>query len=95
LRRGELVRKASVAVEVIGYRSIYVLGEVNKPGQYAYQPGLTVLSAVALAGGFTYRAIDGYVAIVRATEGKAVEGRAKPQALVRPGDVIKVFERRF
>jgi polysaccharide biosynthesis/export protein len=95
LRRGDLVRKASVAVEVVGYRSIYVLGEVNKPGQYAYQPGMTVLSAVALAGGFTYRAIDGYVAIVRANEGKAVEGRAKPQALVRPGDVIKVFERRF
>jgi polysaccharide export outer membrane protein len=95
LRRGELVRKASVAVEVVGYRSIYVLGEVNKPGQYTYQPGMTVLSAVALAGGFTYRAIDGYVAVVRAGEGRAVEGRAKPQTLVRPGDVIKVFERRF
>jgi polysaccharide export outer membrane protein len=95
LRRGELVRKASVAVEVIGYRSVYVLGEVNKPGQYSYQPGMTVLSAVALAGGFTYRAIDGYVAIVRASDGRTIEGRAKPQALVRPGDVIKVFERRF
>jgi polysaccharide export outer membrane protein len=56
---------------------------------------MTVLSAVALAGGFTYRAIDGYVAIVRANAGKAIEGRAKTQALVRPGDVIKVFERRF
>lgn len=95
LRRGDLVRKASVAVEVVGYRSIYVLGEVNKPGQYGYQPGMTVLSAVALAGGFTYRAIDGYVAVVRANGGKAIEGRAKPQASVRPGDVIKVFERRF
>jgi polysaccharide export outer membrane protein len=95
LRRGDLVRRASVAVEVVGYRSIYVLGEVNKPGQYGYQPGMTVLSAVALAGGFTYRAIDDYVAIVRSSDGKAAEARANSQAFVQPGDVIKVFERRF
>jgi polysaccharide biosynthesis/export protein len=42
LRRGNLVRDPSVAVEVIAYRPIYVLGEVNKPGQYPYQPGITV-----------------------------------------------------
>ena len=95
LRHGDLVRGPSVAVEVISYRSIYVLGEVNKPGQYAYQPGMTVLSAVALSGGFTYRAIDDYVAIVRSSEGKTVQGRAGPEAFLRPGDVLKVFERRF
>jgi polysaccharide export outer membrane protein len=95
LRHGDLVRGPSVAVEVIGYRPIYVLGEVNKPGQYSYQPGMTVLSAIALGGGFTYRAIDDYVAVVRSSEGKTVQGRAEPQAFVRPGDVIKVFERQF
>jgi polysaccharide export outer membrane protein len=95
LRHGDLVRGPSVAVEVIGYRSIYVLGEVNKPGQYPYQPGMTVLSAIALGGGFTYRAIDDYVAIVRSSEGKTVQGRANPEAFVRPGDVLKVFERQF
>jgi len=95
LRHGDLVRGPSVAVEVISYRSIYVLGEVNKPGQYAYQPGMTVLSAIALSGGFTYRAIDDYVAIVRSSEGKTVQGRAGPEAFLRPGDVLKVFERRF
>src|ERR1700722_15135206 len=41
LRRDNLVRNPSVAVEVIAYRPIYVLGEVNKPGQYPYQPGMT------------------------------------------------------
>ncbi|HZI76825.1 MAG TPA: polysaccharide biosynthesis/export family protein [Gemmatimonadales bacterium] len=95
LRHGDLVRGPSVAVEVIGYRSIFVLGEVNKPGQYPYQPGMTVLSSIALGGGFTYRAIDDYVAIVRSSEGKTAQGRATPQAFVRPGDVIKVFERQF
>jgi polysaccharide export outer membrane protein len=95
LRRGDLVHHPSVAVEVIAYRPIYVLGEVNKPGQYTYQPGMTVVTAVAVAGGFTYRAVEGYAAVVRTVEGKAVEGRASRQAFVQPGDVVTVFERRF
>ena len=95
LRRGNLVRNPSVAVEVIAYRPIYVLGEVNKPGQYAYQPGMTVVTAVAVAGGFTYRAVEGYAAVVRTVEGKAIEGKASRQAFVQPGDVVTVFERRF
>ena len=95
LRRGNLVHHPSVAVEVIAYRPIYVLGEVNKPGQYAYEPGMTVVTAVAVAGGFTYRAIKDYAAVVRTVEGKAVEGRAGRQAFVQPGDVVTVFERRF
>jgi polysaccharide biosynthesis/export protein len=95
LRRGNLVRNPSVAVEVIAYRPIYVLGEVNKPGQYPYQPGMTVVTAVAVAGGFSYRAVEGYAAITRSVEGKAIEGRVSRQSFVRPGDVITVFERRF
>jgi polysaccharide export outer membrane protein len=95
LRRGNLVHRPSVAVEVVAYRPIYVLGEVNRPGQYAYQPGMTVVTAAAVAGGFTYRAVEDYAAIVRSIEGKAVEGRASRQAFVQPGDVITMFERRF
>jgi len=95
LRRDKLVHNPSVAVEVIAYRPIYVLGEVNKPGQFAYQPGMTVVTAVAVAGGFTYRAVEGYAAIVRTIEGKAIEGKASRQSYIQPGDVITVFERRF
>jgi len=95
LRRGNLVRHPSVAVEIIAYRPIYVLGEVNRPGQFAYQPGMTVVTAVAVAGGFTYRAVEGYASVVRSTEGKAIEGKASRQAFVQPGDVITIFERRF
>jgi polysaccharide biosynthesis/export protein len=95
LRRGNLVRQPSVAVEVIAYRPIYVLGEVNKPGQYSYQPGMTVVTAVAVAGGFTYRAVEGYASVVRTVEGKSVEARASRQNYVNPGDTITVFERRF
>jgi polysaccharide biosynthesis/export protein len=95
LRRGNLVRNPSVAVEVIAYRPIYVLGEVNKPGQYPYQPGMTVVTAVAVGGGFTYRAIENYAAVVRTVDGAAIEGRASRQSYVQPGDVITIFERRF
>ena len=77
------------------YRPIFVLGEVSKPGQYPYQPGMTVVTAVAVAGGFTYRAVKDYASVVRTLDGVAVEGKAVRQGFVQPGDVITVFERRF
>ena len=95
LRRGNLVRDPSVAAEIIAYRPIYVLGEVNKPGQYPYQPGMTVVTAVAVGGGFTYRAVEDYAAVVRTVDGSAIGGRASRQSYVQPGDVITIFERRF
>lgn len=95
LVRAGLERDPSVSVEVTGYRPVFVLGEVNKPGQFPYQPGMTVLAAVALAGGFTYRAVEDYAAVVRTEGGHAVEGRAQRQTALVPGDVVTVFERRF
>jgi polysaccharide export outer membrane protein len=95
LRRSNLLRNPSVAVEVTVYRPIFVLGEVNKPGQYPYQPGMTIVTAAAVAGGFTYRAVDAYASVVRTEGGGATEGKASRHAAVRPGDVITVFERRF
>lgn len=95
LERGKYVRKPSVSVEVIAYRPIYVLGEVNKPGQYPYQPGMTMLTGVAVAGGFTYRALEDRAADVRTVDGHAQEGRIAPSTLLAPGDVVKIFERHF
>lgn len=98
LRRRNLLRDPSVSVEVLAYRPVFILGEVARPGQYPFQPGMTVLTAVAVAGGYTYRAVQDYASIVRtagATGGQAVEGKVAPRAFVAPGDVINVFERRF
>jgi polysaccharide biosynthesis/export protein len=95
LERANLLRSPSVSAEVIVYRPIFVLGEVSKPGQYPYQPGMTVVTAVAVAGGFTYRAIVDYASVVRTQDGAAIEGKASRQSFVQPGDVITVFERRF
>jgi polysaccharide export outer membrane protein len=95
LVKANILRAPSVSAEVIAYRPIFVLGEVSKPGQYPYQPGMTVVTAVAVAGGFTYRAIQGYASVVRTQDGTAIEGKASRQTFVQPGDVITVFERKF
>jgi polysaccharide export outer membrane protein len=97
LLHANLLRSPSVSAEVVTYRPIFILGEVSKPGQYPYQPGMTVVTAaaVAVAGGFTYRAVQSYASVVRSQDTGAVEGTASRQTLVQPGDVITVFERRF
>ena len=89
------MRNPSVAVEVVSYREVSVLGEVAKPGQYPYQPGMTLLTAIAAAGGFTYRAVEDYAYVVRDIDSKTVAGKITPQDYVKPGDVIKVYERWF
>jgi polysaccharide export outer membrane protein len=95
LAQSHLFKNPSVSVEIVAYRPIFVLGEVNKPGEFPYQPGMTVLTAVAVAGGFTYRAVDDVFSIVRTTHDHATEDRAGRQAFLEPGDVVTVYERRF
>ena len=95
LRDKGLFRDPSVAVEVLAYRPVFILGEVSKPGEYPYQPGMTLLTAVSVAGGFTYRAVTGYAAVVRADAGHPVEGRVDRQSYLRPGDVVTIYERTF
>ena len=91
-----LLVNPSVSVEVLEFRPIFVLGEVNNPGRFPYEPGMTVLTAVSLAGGFTFRAEESYVSVTRqVSPTEAVEARAPRNALVDPGDVIYVFERYF
>jgi polysaccharide export outer membrane protein len=96
MQRKGLFRDPSVAVEVRNYRPIFVLGMVERGGQFPYQPDMTVLSAVALAGGFNYRAVQNYVSVTRTgPEGRTQEFRAPRDAVLLPGDVVTVFERRF
>lgn len=95
LKKAQIVVDPEVAVEVTEYRPIYVLGEVTKPGPYPFKPGMTVLTAVAVAGGFTYRAQTDQAAILRTVNDHPVEGRALRTAPVLPGDVITVLERYF
>ena len=89
------VNEPSVSIEVLNYRPYFILGEVNKPGQYAYASNLTVPNAVATAAGFTYRADTSRIYIRHANE---VSERAYPLTAsipVQPGDTIRVTERFF
>ncbi len=95
LKEKNLILAPSVAVEISTYRPFYILGEVNTPGQYPYRPGMTVLTAISIAGGFTYRAEQDYSGVTRDAGSGPVQYRAPNYALAQPGDVITVFERRF
>lgn len=75
--------------------AFYILGEVNRPGEYAFSPGLTVLNAVATAQGFTYRANQSRVFIQRAGEDEEHSYRLRPNLVIQPGDTIRIGERFF
>jgi polysaccharide export outer membrane protein len=91
----DIVIRPNVTVQIENFRPFFILGEVHNPGNYPYVHGMTVLTAVAIAGGFTPRAQKDYVSITRNVEGAAVEGRAERSTFVLPGDVIFVHERFF
>jgi polysaccharide export outer membrane protein len=95
LQQRKLLNNPSVSVEIAKYRPVFILGEVEKPGQYSYEPGMTALTLVAVAGGFTYRAQTGYVSVLRKVDGHVIEGRAPRGEEIEPGDVITIFERYF
>ncbi len=95
LREKQLLRAPSVSIQIDKYRPFFILGEVQKPGQYPYVPGMSVLTAVSIAGGFTFRAQTKRAMIVRNAGGHAASGSARPETLVLPGDTIKIEEAWF
>jgi polysaccharide export outer membrane protein len=86
----------NVSAEVITRRPFYVIGEVQKPGNYSYVTSLTAINAVALAGGFTRRARknDFYVRRTSA-DGQTVRVEAHSGTVLQPGDTLEVRERLF
>lgn len=84
-----------VSAEVLAYRPFYILGEVNRPGEYPYAASLTVLNAVATAQGFTYRANTRRVYIRRADGSEERLYALTAATPVAPGDTIRIGERFF
>ena len=85
----------NVSVEVLNFRPFYILGQVNAPGSYPYLSGLNVRQAVAIAGGFTRRADQSEIVIVRESEVGDIKYAATPNAPVLPGDTLEVRRRLF
>jgi len=91
LRSGRYLTQPHASVAVLVYRPFYILGEVAAPGGYPYVSGMKVLSAVASAHGYTYRAKQDYVIITRNGE----DGKADIMSAIQPDDIIRVPERYF
>jgi polysaccharide export outer membrane protein len=94
LQKGYL-RNPDVSIEVDRYRSIFVMGEVGQPGQYTYVPGMTVQNAIALAGGYTPRALQANADVTRKINGEILTGRVLISDPVLAGDTIYIRERLF
>jgi polysaccharide export outer membrane protein len=88
------IRNPKVTIEITNYRPIYVHGEVKSGGEFQYKNGLNLRDAVAMAGGYTYRADQSYVYISRNGQPEAALG-LPTNIVVLPGDNIRVPERFF
>ncbi len=93
--RPDYLKRPRVTVEVLSYKPIYVLGEVNNPGAIPYASDLTLISAIAQAGGYTYRAKTSKVVVTRARGDNKQVTNASPDTVLYPGDVVEVPERYF
>lgn len=89
------LRDPQVSIDILTFRPFYILGEVNKPGEYPYESGLTVGKAVATANGYTYRADKKKVFVKRIGEDKEKPYPMSDDTLVSPGDTIRIPERFF
>jgi polysaccharide export outer membrane protein len=93
--KSEYLRNPKVTVTILSFRPIYVVGEVERQGEHAFRSGLNVLTAIALAGGPTYRGSKTYVLIQHFGEKTMKEYPMSASTMILPGDLIKVPERYF
>lgn len=87
----QLVLDPKVSAQIQTYRPFFIAGEVQHPGQYPYVSGMSVMTAVSIAGGFTFRANTHHMLVTRASK----KGRATQDTPVLPGDQILIRESWF
>jgi polysaccharide biosynthesis/export protein len=92
--QGQL-KDPQVTVDVVSFRPIYIMGEVEHPGEFPFKGGLNVVTATTLAGGVTYRGNRDTVLIRHSDETVPREYPLSPTVPVFPGDTIQVPERLF
>jgi polysaccharide export outer membrane protein len=89
------LRAPNVSVDLAHLRPFFIMGEVRTPGSYPYMGEMTALNAVAVAGGFTYRADRKHVKLLRPSSGRESYETVPISEKLQPGDVIMVEERLF
>jgi polysaccharide export outer membrane protein len=95
LRKESIMQDPQVSVDLVAASPFYVLGEVEKSGEYPYHPGLNVISAIATAGGFRYRADQDKVFVRRRGQTSELALPTLSAAPVYPGDIVRVPGRFF
>lgn len=93
--KGRYLVNPKVSASIDEYRPFFIDGEVNRPGGYSYQPGLTVRRAAALAGGLTERADMKKISVIKESD---PQKRSMPSRLdqeVLPGDTIFIGQTFF
>lgn len=93
--RGDYLKDPRVSAEVLTFRPYYILGEVAKPGEYPYRNRITIMNAIATAGGFTYRANHKYIFVKKANETTEHKVPLTDEVQLDPGDTARVAERYF
>jgi polysaccharide export outer membrane protein len=94
-RLGKVLKKPGVNVQITSYGSLFVHGEVKRAGDFSFKPGLTVMDAIAMAGGYTYRADESQVVVIRAGSNVESVYPMSHRIPVYPGDNIRIPERFF
>ena len=88
--RGDYLINPEVTVSMVEYRPFFLNGEIERPGSYPYQPGLTLEKALALGGGLSPRAARNKILVKRASDLSGVTVNIKMSDPVHAGDVITV-----
>ena len=91
--KGDYLIEPSISISVIEYRPFFITGEVEKPGGYPFQPGLTLRKAITLGGGFTERASRTKMFITRGGEGS--EQKIQLSDPIFPDDVLTIEQSFF
>ncbi len=89
------INNPSVTVSIDSYRLYFIKGEVKRPGGYSFVDGLTVAKAVALAGGFTERASQRSISLVRESDPENPLESVGTNTAILPGDIVTVGESFF
>jgi polysaccharide export outer membrane protein len=93
--KGRYLADPKVSVNIMEYRDYYISGEVQKPGAYHYEPGMTVYKAVSVAGGFTQRASRTSITLIDDKDPSRTPKEVKLNAPINPGDILTVEESFF
>ncbi len=84
-----------IFIQVMNSRLYYLIGEVAQRGAFPFKAGMTYLTAIANAGGYTYRAKDDVVYVIRGDDPEQNEHKLSVEEKVQPGDIVRIAERLF